>query len=145
MLVTHLNNNAITPTVANNGSAGFDLYACIKDAFEYIEILPGKTVIVNTKIAIALPAGTVGLICSRSGLSANHGIFVLNSPGILDENYRGEIKIILCNMNNKSYKIAHGDRIAQLVITNYLIPKIKIVDKLEKTNRNINGFGSTGY
>lgn len=127
------------PSVQYNGDAGLDL----KSAKEYI-IEPHDNVLVDTGIQIEIPEECVGLVCPRSGLAKNSKITVLNSPGIIDSSYRGNIGVILMNHGDQARRIRIGDRIAQLCIT--VIPPIIIreVEKLSETERGENGFGSTG-
>ena len=136
------NENAIIPTRATSGSAGFDLYACIRND---IILNPGKSDFVPCGIAIELPSeNLVALIFARSGLAVKHGIALSNGVGVIDSDYRGEIGVGLRNMSEKSYTIKPGDRIAQMVILPVLLPTLKMVDSLGDTNRGIGGFGSTG-
>jgi len=127
------------PTYAKPGDAGADLVS----ARELI-IGPGQTVLVPTGTAIELPEGYVGLIHPRSGLAANHGITVLNSPGTIDSGYRGEIAVILHNTSGRSVQITIGMRIAQLVIQRFETAEFEQVDELSATERGDGGFGSTG-
>lgn len=138
--IVPLSPTAVVPQRAHDGDAGFDLVADVD-----VSIRPGEHALVGTGIAIALPAGTVGLVCPRSGLAAKRGVTVLNAPGIVDENYRGEVKVILVNHSDDDFRVHPGDRIAQLVIASYLAPAVDIVDQLDGTDRGEGGFGSTGY
>lgn len=140
--ITHLNPLAKTPKYATIGSSGLDLHASIETD---IEILSGKTILINTGIAIALPIGYEAQIRSRSGLALNHNIIVLNSPGTIDSDYRGEIKIILHNCGEKSYIVKCYDRIAQMVFAKVDQLQMVNVESLDITDRNSDGFGSTGY
>ncbi|AUG29586.1 MULTISPECIES: dUTP diphosphatase [Microbacterium] len=135
-----LSPTAVIPERSHAGDAGFDLVSDVE-----ITIRPGGQALVGTGIAIALPTNTVGLVCPRSGLASKHGITVLNAPGIIDESYRGEVKVILVNHSNDHFRVRCGDRIAQLVIVPYLAPTVEIVDELEATVRGYEGFGSTGF
>lgn len=127
------------PKIQYNGDAGLDL----KAAKEYT-IKPHDNVLVDTGIKIEIPEGLVGLVCPRSGLAKNSKITVLNSPGVVDSSYRGNIGVILMNHSDQEKKIEIGDRVAQLCIT--VVPQIIIneVDILSETERGTNGFGSTG-
>lgn len=127
------------PTYATDGSAGLDIYA-----IENVNLLPNEVKLLFTNIAIEIPTGYVGLICSRSGLALKDGIFVLNSPGIIDSSYRGEIGVILAAYN-KAFEVKEGDRIAQLLIikANEDI-EFSRVTSLTPSLRNNGGFGSTG-
>lgn len=121
------------------GSSGMDLYS----AEEKI-ILPGKWEVISTGIAVEIPYGYEGEVRSRSGLAKNHGVFVLNSPGTIDSDYRGEIKVILMNLGDEPFKVNIGDRIAQLVISPITRVEVFEVEELSSTERNDGGFGHTG-
>lgn len=128
------------PTQANLGDAGFDLYA-----IEEVTLAPFERKAVRTGISIALPPATVGLVHPRSGMALNHGIAVLNSPGTIDSGFRGEIKVILVNLDpENSFLIKPQDRIAQLVIQDYKNAEFKLVEELPDSQRGSSGFGSTG-
>jgi len=139
--IKKLSSNANIPTLGTNNSAGYDLIACIDTD---IQIQPNEIVIVPTGIAIEIPIGYFGMVCSRSGLACKYGIHVLNSPGIIDSDYRGEIKCILHNCSNNTFTLSNGTKMAQLIIMKY--EKINWIetDHLSDTNRGTNGFGSTG-
>ncbi len=135
------------PSYATAGSAGLDLRACI-DAPLY---LPGtasglpNSAMVPTGIAIQLPGPDyVALIYARSGLAVKHGVTLSNCVGVIDSDYRGEIKVGLVNLSGKAYTIEPGERIAQLVVTPVAQAKIEVVDELDDTDRGAGGFGSTG-
>lgn len=120
--------------------AGADLHAA-----ESVEIAPGERVTVGTGIAIALPAGTVGLIHPRSGLAARQGLSIVNTPGTVDAAYRGEIKVCLINLDpREAIRIERGMRIAQLVVQRVELPEFREVDSLDDTDRGDGGYGSTG-
>lgn len=124
-------------------AAGLDLVAAVPaDAPLVIE--PGAYAMVPTGLCIALPPGTEGQVRPRSGLAARHGVTVLNSPGTIDADYRGEIKIILINHGNEPFAVTRGMRIAQLVVANFVYTQVKIVSSLSETMRGTGGFGSTG-
>lgn len=128
------------PRRAHRGDAGADLYAV-----EAVTIAPGERVLVGTGIAIALPLGTVGLIHPRSGLAAKHGLSIVNAPGTVDADYRGEIKVCLINLDPKEpIEIGRGDRIAQLVVQRVELVDFEEVDELDETVRGTGGHGSTG-
>lgn len=133
-----LNENAKIPEYQTAGAAGFDLHSS-----EDITILSGQTVSVNTGIALELPEGYELQIRSRSGLALKNNVFVLNSPGTVDSDYRGEIKVILANAGS-NFTIKKGDRIAQGVITEYTKVNFNQVDALRTSIRAEKGFGSTG-
>jgi len=122
-------------------SSGMDLHAAIK---ENQVIRVGSMVVVPTGLAIALPTGFEAQIRPRSGLAFKHGIGIINSPGTIDADYRGEIKIALINLGEKPYTIRRGDRIAQMVIQKVYQVQLEVVDALKETDRNEGGFGHTG-
>lgn len=128
------------PQRAHRGDAGADLYAT-----ESVTIAPGERVLVGTGVAIALPLGTVGLIHPRSGLAAKHGLSIVNAPGTVDADYRGEIKVCLINLDpREDVVISRGDRIAQLVVQRVELVDFEEVDELDQTVRGAGGHGSTG-
>ena len=129
------------PTYMTEQSAGMDIYAAVESD---IVIMPGERAIIPTGIAIALPPGFEAQIRPRSGLAMKYGIGILNSPGTIDADYRGEIKIILINLGDKPFKIKRGDRIAQMVINKIVYGKIHVVDELPSSSRGEGGFGHTG-
>ena len=140
--IKKLNENAVVPKAATGGSAGMDLYACLDSD---IVIKPGERVLVPTGIAIALESNAyVAYIYARSGLAIKSGITLSNCVGVVDSDYRGEVKVGLINLSNAEYTVANGDRIAQMVIAPVIIPEISEVDELDETERNTGGFGSTG-
>lgn len=122
-------------------SAGMDLQAVLEES---IELAPLERALVKTGLFIALPEGTEAQVRPRSGLALKKGLSVLNSPGTIDADYRGEIGVILVNLSNEKVTIEPGERIAQLVIANYLQAKWQEQDGLEETERGAGGFGSTG-
>jgi dUTP pyrophosphatase len=99
---------------------------------------------VPTGVAIALPAGTAGLVVPRSGLAIEHGISVVNGPGLVDPNYRGELRVILVNLGAERFEGAAGDRIAQLLMVPFVAPDLQLVDELPESERGTDGFGSSG-
>lgn len=129
------------PTYATESAAGMDLSAALEEA---IELAPGERALVPTGLSIALPSGFEAQIRPRSGLAIKHGITVLNAPGTVDADYRGEIKVILANMGNEEFTIERGMRIAQMVIARYANVEWNVVETLEETERGAGGFGSTG-
>ena len=132
---------ARVPSRASDGAAGLDLHA---DLTGSIVIARGAIVVVPTGIALALPAGHEGQVRPRSGLAAKHGITVLNAPGTIDEDFRGEVQVILVNHGAREYHLSAGDRIAQLVIAKIEKPRIVEVTTLDVTTRGEGGLGSTG-
>ena len=136
-----LRDSAVIPTIATSGSAGYDLYS----ASENIEIInSGERLLIPTGISLEIPLGYYGAVCSRSGLALKHGLVVLNAPGIVDSDYRGEIKVILYNTAKEPVEIKPKDRIAQLIICPCTKVQWVLSEKLELTERGVNGFGSTG-
>lgn len=140
-ILNHAKNLSL-PSYASDQSAGMDLYAAIS---EDIILKPMTRVTVSTGICIALPKDHEGQVRSRSGLAAKHGIMVLNSPGTIDTDYRGEIKVILMNLDSKDFLIQTGMRIAQLIITKYSQVSWEKVEELSDTERQAKGFGSSGF
>lgn len=139
--IKKLSSNATIPIIGTNNSAGYDLVACIdKD----IIIQPNEIILVPTGIAIEIPNGYFGMVCSRSGLACKYGIYILNAPGIIDSDYRGEIKCILHNCSNNAFILKNGTKMAQLLIMKHEIVNWIETDNLSDTNRGTNGFGSTG-
>ena len=141
ILVKKYNKNIKLPSYKTAGSSGMDLVANLK---KKINIAPGKIVIVPTGIAVSIPKNYEIQIRPRSGLAANNGISVLNTPGTIDSDYRGEIKIILINLSVKKFFIKSGDRIAQMILSPVAKIKLKEVKNLSNTVRGKGGFGSTG-
>lgn len=130
----------LIPTYAHPGDAGADLRSN-----EAITLAPGDRAMVSTGISIALPRGTVAFVVPRSGLAAKHGITVVNSPGTIDAGYRGELKVILMNTDREHpFTIEIGDRIAQLIIMNYVQARFVPATTLPGSERGEGGFGSTG-
>ncbi len=131
------------PAYQSTGAAGLDLLAAVP-AHEPLVIPPGGRTMVPTGCALALPEGTEGQIRPRSGLAAQHGVTVLNSPGTIDSDYRGEVLVVLVNLGEAPFAVCRGIRIAQLVIAPVLRPALREVDALDPTSRGSDGFGSTG-
>jgi len=129
------------PSYATENSAGMDLLSAnVQD----IVIKPGKRALIKTGIAIALPTGFEAQIRSRSGLALKNGVVVLNSPGTIDSDYRGEIGVILINLGEEDFVITRGTRIAQMVIAHHKNAQFQEVAELDETARGVGGFGSTG-
>ena len=141
ILVKKFDKNIKLPTYKTSGSSGMDLVAYIKNK---ITINPGKTAMIKTGIAVAIPKNYEIQIRPRSGLAAKKGISVLNTPGTVDSDYRGEIKIILINLGRKSFIVKSGDRVAQMIVCPVIKGKLQEVKNLPKTVRGKEGFGSTG-
>ena len=139
--IKRLRPNATLPTYATPGAAGLDLHAAIETA----QVLPaGGRAAVPTGIAIALPQGYEAQVRPRSGLAYKHGIGLVNAPGTIDEDYRGEVQVLLVNHGQEPYTIQPGDRIAQLVVAPVTRVKVLAVESLDATERGQGGFGSTG-
>ena len=141
ILVKKFNKNIKLPVYKTSGSSGMDLVAHIKSK---ITINPGRTAMIPTGISVAIPKNYEIQIRPRSGLAANKGISVLNTPGTVDSDYRGEIKVILINLSKKTFGIKSGDRIAQIVVCPVTKAEFMEVKQLPKTERGKGGFGSTG-
>ena len=137
--VKKLDELAIIPCYAHKGDAGLDLFS-----IDELTINAGESKLIHTGISIELPSGTEAQIRPRSGLALKHQITVLNSPGTIDETYRGEIGIILINHGKNSFQVTKGMKIAQMVIASFLPVKVEEVDQLSTTERDSGGFGSTG-
>ena len=138
-IINHSTNQL--PSISTLGASGMDLRAFLD---EPIVLKSMERCLVPTGLYIEIPKGYEGQVRSRSGLAINNGVMVLNAPGTIDSDYRGEIKIILMNLSKDDFEIKNGDRIAQLVISSYVVPEWKLVDTLDDTQRNTGGFGSTG-
>ena len=140
--IRRLREDAKIPRRATEGAAGMDLYACI-DAD--ITLAPQQLAVVPTGIAIELPDnGCAAFLYARSGLGVKHGICLANGVGVIDSDYRGEVCVGLCNVSDKPYVIAPGERVAQMVIAPVLTPEVEEVGELSDTQRGSGGFGSTG-
>ena len=141
ILIKRLSKEVSLPKYETSGSSGMDLAANI-DA--NINIDPGKTAIIPTGLALSIPKGFEVQIRPRSGLAAKQKISVLNTPGTIDADYRGEIKVILINLGRETFKVEKGLRIAQMVVCPVVQAQLKEVDDLNETERGKGGFGSTG-
>lgn len=139
LLVQRLVPDAVLPAYAHAGDAGLDL-----SANEDVTLPPGGRAAVATGLAIAVPAGWVGLVHPRSGLALRSGLTVANAPGTIDAGYRGEVKVILVNLGDEEVAVTRGDRIAQLVLQEVGRARIVEVQTLDDTARGTGGFGSTG-
>jgi len=137
--IKKISEEAVTPEYAHSGDAGVDLYS-----IEGKCILPGETALIHTGIQIELPENTEAQIRPRSGLALKHSITVLNSPGTIDEGYRGEICIILINHGKQSFNVEKKMRIAQMVISEFVHAEISEVEELSCSQRAERGFGSSG-
>ncbi len=131
------------PSYQSAQAAGLDLMAAVPDD-EPVVLAPGARALIPTGVAIALPPGNEAQVRPRSGLAARHGITVLNSPGTIDADYRGELQVILVNLGSDSFSVTRGMRIAQLIIAPVVSAHLCEVSELELTPRGDGGFGSTG-
>jgi dUTP pyrophosphatase len=139
LLFQRLHEDAVVPDRAYAGDAGLDLVAC-----EPAEIGPGERAIVGTGLAVAIPAGHAGFVQPRSGLAAEHGVTVLNTPGLIDSGYRGELRVILLNTDrSETFTVEPGMRIAQLVVVPLGLVDTAEVDELPASERGVRGFGSS--
>ena len=129
------------PTYATEQSAGMDLTAALPEA---VEIGPGERMLIPTGLSIALPAGYEAQIRPRSGLALKNGVTVLNTPGTIDADYRGEISVILANLGQEIFTVERGMRVAQMVIARHETVEWSVVEELDETLRGAGGFGSTG-
>ena len=138
--IKRLSSDAQIPRIAYQGDAGVDLRST-----ERIVLKPHERAMVPTGLAIALPSGYAGFVLPRSGLAAKHGISIVNAPGLVDSNYRGELKVILVNTDaNEAFTIEVGDRIAQLIVMPVPVIEFKHVEALPDSERGESGFGSSG-
>ena len=137
--VRRLSPDAIIPAYAHPGDAGLDLHAC-----EDVALDPGVACLVSTGVAIELPEATEAQVRPRSGLALKHSVTVLNTPGTIDEGYRGEVGVVLINHGATAFHVTRGMRIAQLVVQKRWTVEVVEVDGLTDTTRGTGGFGSTG-
>lgn len=138
--VSILVQGALAPTRAHEGDAGLDLYAC-----EAAHIGPGERWSVGTGVGVQIPEGHAGLVLPRSGLARDHGIALVNSPGLIDSGYRGELRVLLLNTDPaETFRVEPGDRIAQLLVTPIAIATPVEVEALTESVRGAGGFGSSG-
>jgi dUTP pyrophosphatase len=139
--VTRLRDDAVLPARAYVGDAGLDLAAC-----ERHEIGPGERALVGTGLAVAIPEGHAGLVTPRSGLAVEHGITIVNTPGVVDSGYRGELRVILHNTDRHApFVVEPGMRIAQLLVVAVPGAGLREVDELPASERGESGFGSSGH
>jgi dUTP pyrophosphatase len=139
--VQRLHDGATLPTRAYEGDAGLDLSAC-----ERVELGPGERAVVGTGLMVAIPDGHAGFVQPRSGLAARHGITILNTPGLVDSGYRGELKVVLLNTDrSEQFVVEPGMRIAQLVVLPVALPEPKEVAELPDSQRGEKGFGSSAH
>ena len=138
--VRRLRDDAVLPSRAYPGDAGLDLAAC-----EECELGPGQRAVVSTGLAVAIPEGYAGFVLPRSGLARRHGITIVNTPGLIDSGYRGEVQVTLLNTDAaKAFRIEPGMRVAQLVVLAVPEARLVEVDELPATERGAGGFGSSG-
>ena len=139
--IKKLNDKAVIPTYGSEYAAGADLYACVEGE---VKIAPHETQVIPTGIALELPVGYAGLIYARSGIATKKGLAPANKVGVVDCDYRGEVKVALHNHSEVAQSICAGERIAQLVITPYITAQFIEAEELSSTVRGAGGFGSTG-
>lgn len=139
--VKKLHPNAILPTYGSAEAVGADLYACLEAP---VTIYPGEVYWVSTGIALEVPAGCAGLVYARSSMGVKRGLAPANKVGVVDPDYRGEIRVVLLNHSNQPQTLQPGERVAQFVITPVLTPMYEEVEELTDTTRGAGGFGSTG-
>lgn len=138
--IQNMSQNSL-PTYATEGSAGMDLRANLE---EDVILKPFERALIPTGLRIELPLGYEAQVRPRSGLAAKHGLTVLNSPGTIDADYRGEIKVILINLSNETFTLKNGERVAQMVIAKYETITPHEVEQMSQTSRGEGGFGHTG-
>ncbi|MBQ2785710.1 MAG: dUTP diphosphatase [Oscillospiraceae bacterium] len=139
--VKKLSAKAILPTYGSAEAAGADLYACLDES---VTIQPGETAWIPTGIALEVPKGCAGLIYARSSMGVKRGLAPANKVGVIDSDYRGEIRVVLLNHGKEPQTVAYGERVAQMLITPVLTPAYTEVEALDDTQRGQAGFGSTG-
>jgi dUTP pyrophosphatase len=140
--VKKLRSQAVLPTYMSRHAAGMDLFACPE---EELVVEPGCRAVVPTGIALAIPVGFEGQVRPRSGLALHRGVTLVNAPGTIDADYRGELGVIIINHGTEKFSVLPGDRIAQLVIAPVQLATLEQVDELDETDRNEGGFGHTGF
>ena len=139
--VKKLSPNAILPTYGSAEAAGADLYACLEAP---VTVAPGEIFWVPTGIALEVPKGCAGLIYARSSMGTKRGLAPANKVGVIDSDYRGEVRVVLLNHSKQEQTIVPGERVAQLIITPVLTPAYEETEELTDTQRGVGGFGSTG-
>jgi dUTP pyrophosphatase len=143
LLVTRLSPRAGLPRRMSDDAAGLDVAACLAEG-ERVRLAPGERALIPTGLALAIPAGYEGQVRPRSGLAVEHGISILNAPGTIDADYRGELKVILVNHGAHTFEVVHGERVAQLVIAPVAMVAVVEADELPASARGQGGLGSTG-
>ena len=136
-----LRENALPPRYMTEHAAGMDLYACLGAS---LTLPPGERTLVPTGVAMAIPEGFEGQVRARSGLALRHGLALVNAPGTIDADYRGEISVLLINLGQEEVGIGHAERIAQLVVAPVMHARLHVVEALSDTQRSAGGFGHTG-
>ena len=139
--ITKLSKKAVIPTYGSASAAGADLYSCLDSA---LEIPPGETRFVHTGLCAEIPQGFAGLVFARSGLACKKDLAPANKVGVIDSDYRGEIRVVLHNHSREPQSVEPGERVAQLLIVPVFTPGFQEAEKLSDTNRGAGGFGSTG-
>ncbi len=139
--VKKLSPKAMLPTYGSPEAAGADLYACLE---EPVTILPGETAWIPTGLSLEVPKGCAGLVYARSSLGVKRGLAPANKVGVVDSDYRGEVRVVLLNHGKEPQTVQHGERVAQFLITPVLQPEYQEVEALSDTDRGTGGFGSTG-
>lgn len=139
--VKRLHEKAVLPAYMSEGAAAMDVCACLE---EDVVIAPGERALIPTGFAVAAPEKTAALLFARSGLAFKHGIALANSVGVVDSDYRGEVKVALCNFSQEPFTVTHGMRIAQLALVPVCVLPAREVKELDETARASGGFGSTG-
>lgn len=139
--VKKMSPGAMLPTYGSADAAGADLYACLEQP---ITIHPGETAWIPTGIALEVPEGCAGLVIARSSLGAKRGLAPANKVGVIDSDYRGEIRVVLLNHGKQAQTVENGERVAQFLITPVVTPAYVEADELSDTERGVGGFGSTG-
>lgn len=139
--VKKLSEKATIPTYGSEEAAGADLYACLEQS---VTIEPGETAWIPTGLALEIPKGCAGLIYARSSMGVKRGLAPANKVGVIDSDYRGEIRVVLLNHGKTAQTVEHGERVAQMLITPVLTPSYEVVESLSDTDRGQGGFGSTG-
>ena len=129
------------PYYATEGAAAVDLHACVDEA---VTLPPGGRALLPTGLAVAIPAGHVGLLAVRSSMGVRHGVTLSNGVGVIDSDYRGQVHVGLHNLSDAPYTVRPGDRVAQLLVVPVAAPEIELTDALPETARGAKGFGSTG-
>ncbi len=139
LAIRRLRDDAVLPSRAYPGDAGLDLSACDRR-----ELAPGERSVIPTGLAVAIPSGYAGFVQPRSGLAADHGISIVNAPGLIDSGYRGEVRVVLLNTDGtRAFLVEPGMRIAQLVVVPVADLEVAEVERLPESERGIHGFGST--